>query len=279
MSDNIIVPGSSGVLGNTNSKTPTQKKQVSPSVKWFFTLNNWTEEEYSSIKSTFLNVGTKFIIGKEIGEQGTPHLQGCIYLKVKNRGSAIIDNKRIHWEQCKDWEASRTYCKKEGNYYEYPEPPRPVSIITDLKPFQLEIEALYNTEPDQRSIHWYVDYVGGLGKTAFTKYMYVKYGALPIKGGKIADISNIIFNFDMEKCKMVIMDIPRSSKNVSYNAIESILDGMITNTKYETGIKVFNAPHVVVFSNFYPDTSAMSQDRWHIVELNDKPIIDEGLDD
>lgn len=273
------VPMCSGVDGNTNLSTPTTKKVINASVKWFFTLNNWSEEEYCAILERFKDVGTKYVIGKEIGEQGTPHLQGCVYLKKKCRGTSIIANKRIHWENYKDWDAAVTYCKKEGKYIEFPEPPKHISIIKELKPFQIEIENLYLTEPDGRTIHWYVDYIGGLGKTAFTKYMYVKHGALPIKGGKIADISNIIFNFNMDTCKMVIMDIPRSSKSVSYNAIEAILDGMITNTKYETGIKVFNPPHVVVFSNFYPDVKAMSEDRWHIVELNDRPIDDIGLDD
>ena len=41
-----------------------------------FTLNNYTEEEYQSIISTKYDY---IVVGQEIGETGTPHLQGFIY--------------------------------------------------------------------------------------------------------------------------------------------------------------------------------------------------------
>lgn len=275
-------------LGNTRTKVSSKRGH-----NWCFTWNNYHLcESESELFREWVNTNCeKANIGMEVGEEtGTPHLQGFIKCKKNILFSTLKKvNKNISWRQCKGSEQQNfNYTNKDGDIWLSfgcdilstlkPGEKKPIKIITELKPFQEDIEKLYHTEPDERTIHWYVDYIGGLGKTAFTKYMYVKYRILPIKGGKIADICNIIFNSNMDNVKMVIMDIPRSSKNVSYNAIESILDGMITNTKYETGISVFNAPHVVVFSNFYPDTSAMSEDRWHIVELNDKPIIDEGLD-
>jgi hypothetical protein len=43
---------------------------------------------------------------------------------------------------------------------------------------------------------------------------------------------------------------------------------MICNTKYETGVKVFNSPHIFVFANFPPDKpDELSNDRWIIKEL------------
>jgi len=45
---------------------------------------------------------------------------------------------------------------------------------------------------------------------------------------------------------------------------------MITNTKFETGVKVFNPPHIVVLSNEYPDTEKVSLDRWCIKEINNE---------
>jgi len=66
-----------------------------------------------------------------VGEKGTPHLQGTIYLKKKERASAMkkIDQK-IHWEATKSVSASIAYCNKKdtaiGNVYSYginlPEP-------------------------------------------------------------------------------------------------------------------------------------------------------------
>ena len=103
--------------------------------------------------------------------------------------------------------------------------------------------------------------------------MYVKHGVITIQGGKLADIINIIFNLNMDNVKAIMIDIPRNHKNhVSYSAIECILNGMITNTKFETGVKVFNPPHLVVFSNFYPEKGEdiLSDDRWDIIELTEQ---------
>lgn len=86
---------------------------------WTFTLNNWTMEEFESIqwneKISYL------IMGKEIGEQGTPHLQG--YLRTKNsvRFSAIkrIVGNRAHIEQAKGSPLQNIeYCSKDGDFVE-----------------------------------------------------------------------------------------------------------------------------------------------------------------
>lgn len=42
---------------------------------WCFTLNNYSEKEYETIKG----VSCRYIVvGKEVGDSGTPHLQGYI---------------------------------------------------------------------------------------------------------------------------------------------------------------------------------------------------------
>lgn len=41
-----------------------------------FTLNNYTSREFDLIKQTPVSVYG--IIGEEVGENGTPHLQGCM---------------------------------------------------------------------------------------------------------------------------------------------------------------------------------------------------------
>jgi len=106
------------------------------------------------------------------------------------------------------------------------------------------------------------------------KYLVVKHGALPCIGGKFGDIMNLVFNQDMEKSNIVIFNIPRGHKAlVNYAALESVKDGMIVNNKYETGFKVFNPPHVVVFANFPPDRTHLSEDRWVVEELVDEVMI------
>lgn len=80
---------------------------------------------------------------------------------------------------------------------------------------------------------------------------------------------NLVFNQDMDECSCVMFDIPRANRGaISYASLESIKNGMVCNTKYETGVKVFNSPHIVIFANFPPeDEDLLSADRWVISEL------------
>lgn len=58
------------------------------------------------------------IVGKEVGEQGTPHLQGFISLKSKHRLTGVkkLLGSRAHLEQARGSDAdNEKYCSKGGN--------------------------------------------------------------------------------------------------------------------------------------------------------------------
>lgn len=82
-----------------------------------FTLNNWTEEEYEQLR----NIPCVYkLLGKEVGKNGTPHIQG--YLHFKNERSFNATRKlmkRWHLDGCRGniWE-NIDYCSKEGKYEE-----------------------------------------------------------------------------------------------------------------------------------------------------------------
>jgi len=258
--------------GDSNINPPyNKKKQENACVKWCFTFNNYTADDILLISAKFKEICKKYVFQQEVGEQGTPHLQGSIWLLKKMRWSEFKLPNTIYWSKMRNEEASIKYCQKSKTSVGEPFIfgfPKPIKILTNLKPWQLEIEELTKTEPNGRTIHWYWENIGGVGKSSFCKYMFVKYGSLVIQGGKMADIMNIIFNSDMDKINTVIIDIPRNHGNkISYSAVECILNGMITNTKYETGAKAFNPPHVIVFSNFEPEINELSNDRWNIKEI------------
>ncbi len=87
--------------------------QSAPSARaWTFTLNNFTESEVDKMKSLECNY---IVFGKEIGENGTPHLQGCIRFSRTYRLSGLKKNisSKAHWEPCRDFEAAVNYCMKE----------------------------------------------------------------------------------------------------------------------------------------------------------------------
>lgn len=90
---------------------------MSESRFWCFTLNNYGEGEFEDIKKW---KASYIVLGREKGENGTPHIQGYIEYEKKKKFSALQKlNTRIHWERRKGTgEQASDYCKKEGDYYE-----------------------------------------------------------------------------------------------------------------------------------------------------------------
>lgn len=94
--------------------------QVSPAKNWCFTLNNYTAEE----QTTILNApGLHYlVIGREVGESGTRHLQGFLQLvdkKRPNQVKAILGTDRVHLEKARGTPVQAAdYCKKDGDYQE-----------------------------------------------------------------------------------------------------------------------------------------------------------------
>lgn len=252
--------------GNTK---PPPLKQISPSIRWCFTLNNHNEEDISSIVPVLREKAKLFVIGDEVGENGTPHLQGYVEFLKKVRPLSLFDTNKIHWTKCRgNRDSNIAYCSKDKVLFTHGMP-KPIKIIDKLYPWQKEIEELCGTEPDDRAIHWYYEDVGNIGKSAFIKYMVVKHNILYCGGGKHQDIMNLVFNQDMDKSNIVMFDIPRAHEgHISYASLECIKNGLVSNMKYETGVKVFNSPHLIVFSNFPPsDESKLNKDRLIIKRL------------
>lgn len=261
-----------GENGNNVSSPPIANQLY----KYDFTLNNYTEVEVSQVKATIRKYAKKGGFGKEVGENGTPHLQGYISLIRKNRITAIHKwpgFARASFRAIRNDAAAQAYIQKDGDTWTYGFP-KPVKVIEELYPWQASIRDIAITEADDRTIHWYWEEKGNIGKSAFIKYMIVKHQVLLCCGGKYSDIVNLVFNQDMNETQAVFFDIPRANKgSVSYAALESIKNGMVCNTKYETGVKVFNSPHVFVFANFPPmDLDALSSDRWDVQYLGDERL-------
>lgn len=253
--------------GNTgpNPVQPPKRKYYT------FTLFNYDDEVKIELNRQLGVLCDKYQYGEEIcPTTGRPHLQGFINLKKPRR---ITELKRVvnnpKFIPCNGSEADNLrYTSKDHIVTRYGFP-KPIKIIEVLRPWQAEVEKLCFTEPDDRKVFWYWEPIGNVGKSAFIKYMVVKHNALVCQGGKHSDIINLVFNTDMDKSNIVLFDIPRAHRgNISYSALECIKTGMVCNTKYETGVKVFNPPHIIVFANFPPENpESLSEDKWMITEL------------
>lgn len=282
-----MAPDGSITLAEGNTIPPPIKRCPS-AVRWSFTYNNYDLELLNGSIIPFFKQQCKvYIVGLEVGESGTPHVQGYVEFITKRRAPEFVGKicNKIHWELSK---GNRTdnikYCSKDNNVLSSfnCSIPKPLKIINELRNWQQNILDICLTEPDDRTINWYFDKCGNIGKTSFIKYMVYHHNALFCNGGKYSDIMNLVFNQDMDNCNIVLFDIPRANKgNISYSSLESIKNGMVCNTKYETGTKLFNSPHVFIFANFPPENyNDLSIDRWNIKQfVNDNFIDFEIFDD
>jgi len=265
-----------GEEGNTDS-SPSRKKQPSRHTFWCFTLNNYDVDDLETVfQNRLMQIGNKIIYGREKAPStGTPHLQGFIALKEPMRLTELKLPGFPHLEHCKGSEDQNTkYCRKDGDVWKsgYPPDPKPLKLITPDKPWQLEILEILKKEPDDRLVHWFWSKEGRIGKSSFCKYLVAKHNCVFIDEGKKADIMFTIIEANMDICDTVVFDIPRANgNNVSYKSIESIKNGMIYSSKYESGYKLFNSPHVIIFANEEPDIKKLSDDRWVITNID--PII------
>lgn len=262
----------------------------SPSVdfkarKWIFTLNNWTDQELSQCLNVFNKKNWLYIIGKEIGEQGTPHLQGYVEHKNQIRRSVlvkILPRAYIHTAQG-DIKSNYKYCSKTEDFItniseleddiSLAERKYNQQMIEDYKdivwkPWQQEVIDIINTKPDDRTVHWVYEPKGNVGKSFLVKYLQWKYDAI-VANGKQSDVFNQYKVFIEEKKdqpKLALIDIPRSNENyINYSTLEKIKDGLFYSGKYEGGVLRLCRHHLICFANFLPDKFALSNDRWHFI--------------
>lgn len=91
------------------------------------TLNNYTEEEYESLFTALGDKVNYLIVGKEVGESGTPHLQCYLQWFHGKTFSATkkLLGKRFHIEQAVATGFQNfKYCSKEGNFRELGKRPK-----------------------------------------------------------------------------------------------------------------------------------------------------------
>lgn len=132
-------------MGNTNtippsplSRTqfllffPPAMPRINPAKAWCFTLNNYTENELGALVQLFSSLADKYyyIVGEEIGEQGTPHLQGYIEKKTgRFRPLPLFEvrrpsnNQEGEFTQCMHFEKAKgnrtqnyKYCSKDKKF-------------------------------------------------------------------------------------------------------------------------------------------------------------------
>lgn len=265
--------------GTNGTNAGNTKKQRLRYRHFCFTFNNPKEHncpDYDTMAQIFLSEGAKlFVYQLEEGDEyGTTHLQGVVSFENPKEFSVLKGiNNAIHWEQCKNLQASIKYCSKtetriDGPWYYGLELPKTFKI-EKLKPWQQNVIDIIKNCKSDRFIYWFWENIGNVGKTTLAKHICSNYNAIFVSG-RASDVKCAIAKMKT-KPKIVIFHYVRSQEDfVSYQAIEEIKDGIFFSGKYESQMCMFDSPLILCFSNFKPDTTEMSADRWKITEIIEK---------
>ena len=242
------------------------------------------ETHQPALTKAFLKLCERFVYQLEIGTKKKKwHFQCFLKLKTKLRpkrlakllSSELGMSVRASPASTAGTESLKQYCMKKETRQAGPWADRKVYMGGDLpatlRPWQVTVREIFKTAPHKRRIYWYYDSAGGRGKSTLAKYLYFHDNILTLTFGNAGDLLNLVSK--LPPSEGYIFDLSRtkggqSSMSDIYQAIESVKNGYFINTKYNTEVACFDIPHVVVFSNHKPDTSALSKDRWRIIDMS-----------
>lgn len=262
--------------GEGNTKTPPAKYRA-----WLIVWNNYSQDNLDWMAQWAQHNCREWVLNQEIGEEkGTPHIQGALYL---NNARTFESMKKTfpecHLERARNWKNVKNYSGKEHTRAPGTKPITSDVKVKDplegkeLRPFQKAVMEILATNPNDRTIHWFWEPVGCTGKTSLIKSICVNNPEAIFVNGKAADMKCAIAAMIKEKCapKIVLLGLSRTTVDHAgslYQGLEEIKDGVFFSGKYESGMVLYDSPHVMVFANWPPDESTLSADRWNIIEIN-----------
>lgn len=252
------------------------------SVRFSIKLEDDWEEIKTRLDAWFKRHGADWVYqlestGSEILGTLNKHFQGFLKAKERIRGTTLAINSNdefagIEIRACSNAGrlALKDYCMKKETRIAGPWGCRDIYTGADLYtvpyPWQAFLEYYVTTQPVQnREIVWVYDEKGNSGKSQFGKKMWFEHGALYLTYATTANLINVVYK--AKNRKIIIIDLTRARpKDVGsddlYAALESIKNGMIMNSKYETDVVGFSPPHMIVLSNQLPEPGKMSADRY-----------------
>jgi len=153
MGNTNTIPPSPRVPFSSVHILPTVMSRINPAKAWCFTLNNYTENELGALVQLFSTLTDKYfyIVGEEVGANGTPHLQGYIEKKTgRFRPLPLFEVKRnntqcMHFEKAKGNRSQNyAYCSKDNKFVT--NIPKPVMTYRQAKNIWKETQGISNDQ-------------------------------------------------------------------------------------------------------------------------------------
>lgn len=222
----------------------------------------------------------------EVGDSGTPHIQGCIKYKLqKDMGYMKQKYPRAHLEVCRKWDESVQYCGKADSRAEggttWTSATHYAAGLWDplagkeLYPWQRHlVSKMEDYTPEMRSIYWYWEDVGNTGKSSFCKHIQIDgaFNSVYVYG-KTADVACLlakkreVAKSPKDMPSIIFYDCPRTGV-VNYHMLEMIKNGLFMSGKYESSTVTMNPPFIVVLANFPPIPRQLSADRLKVYKID-----------
>lgn len=127
---------------------------------------------------------------------------------------------------------------------------------------QLILDKLLNQ--NDRTILYVKDFKGNTGKSFLCDYILYHYDSILFTNAKSSDIA---YAYNGET--YILFDFSRTIEgHINYSIVEHLKNGRIFSTKYNSKIKIFNIPKIVIMANFLAELDKLSRDRWDILDLD-----------
>jgi len=253
------------------------------------------------VVSCFKSLCSEYTFQQELAESGMLHYQCAVATKIRKRCLTLVsdiaellrlDRSLVFVDRAQDYDTAKVYSSAEekrvsgslvySNITPVTYSENDIKLLDDKDkryPWQNTFMHMFFDEnqmdylpSDSRTIYWIVDTIGNSGKSTFIKWLHQRYmHNTKISFGSSTQIRTSIIEKGAKK--LYFLDVPRTlgsddSMKSIYNILEDISNGYIETAMHGNPRElVMDPPHLVVFSNIYPQKESLSLDRWKIYKI------------